>query len=96
MPPKKAKSLEKQAKLFSKETVEEKKPAKSKSKQFTGDKDQKVDVQPSTHKWKYGNGKTPEKLFISSWNVNGIRAVVGKEELQKYMAKANPDIICFN
>ena len=29
-------------------------------------------------------------------NVNGIRAVVGKGDLQKYLKDASPDIICFN
>lgn len=32
------------------------------------------------------------KLF--SWNVNGIRAVVRKGELQTFMKKYNPDILC--
>jgi len=33
-------------------------------------------------------------LKIYSWNVNGIRAVVRKGELQKFMAKHKPDILC--
>lgn len=33
------------------------------------------------------------KLF--SWNINGIRAVVRKGELQKFMANYQPDIVCF-
>lgn len=32
------------------------------------------------------------KLF--SWNVNGIRAVVRKGELQKFLAEYQPDILC--
>jgi exodeoxyribonuclease III len=32
------------------------------------------------------------KLF--SWNINGARAVVRKGELQKFMAKYQPDILC--
>lgn len=32
-------------------------------------------------------------LKIYSWNVNGIRAVVRKGELQKFMAKHKPDIL---
>ncbi len=31
---------------------------------------------------------------IYSWNVNGIRAVIKKGELQKFMAKYQPDILC--
>lgn len=33
-------------------------------------------------------------LKVFSWNVNGIRAVVRKGELQKFMAKYQPDIFC--
>lgn len=30
-----------------------------------------------------------------SWNINGIRAVVRKGELQKFFAEYQPDIVCF-
>jgi hypothetical protein len=50
----------------------------------------------SVNKWSYGTGKTPDKLFISSWNVNGIRSVFTKEDLPKYVSSAKPDIICIN
>ncbi len=33
-------------------------------------------------------------MKIYSWNVNGIRAVVRKGELQKFMATHQPDILC--
>ena len=33
-------------------------------------------------------------MRIYSWNVNGIRAVVRKGELQKFMAEHQPDILC--
>jgi exodeoxyribonuclease-3 len=33
-------------------------------------------------------------MRIYSWNVNGIRAVIRKGELQKFMAKYQPDILC--
>jgi exodeoxyribonuclease-3 len=33
-------------------------------------------------------------MKIYSWNVNGIRAVVRKGELQKFMAQHHPDILC--
>jgi exodeoxyribonuclease-3 len=33
-------------------------------------------------------------MKIYCWNVNGIRAVVRKGELQKFVAKHNPDILC--
>ena len=35
-------------------------------------------------------------IRIYSWNVNGIRAVMGKKELQKFFEKENPDILCLN
>ena len=34
-------------------------------------------------------------MKIFSWNINGIRAVVRKGEIQKFMAKHKPDIVCF-
>jgi exodeoxyribonuclease-3 len=33
-------------------------------------------------------------MKIYSWNVNGIRAVIRKGELQKFIAKHQPDILC--
>ncbi len=33
-------------------------------------------------------------MKIYSWNVNGIRAVVRKGELQKFLSKYQPDILC--
>lgn len=103
MPPKKVtqkaeekqKPAEKQTKLFSSDMAEESsKPAKGKSKQFseaTGGT-----TENHTKLWEYGTGVTPNKLLISSWNVNGIRSVIGKSELQNYLAKVKPDIICIN
>lgn len=46
--------------------------------------------------WEYGTGETPSKLFVSSWNVNGIRSVLNKQELQKYVETDKPDFICLN
>ena len=87
-------SKEVQTKLFSKEKVE--KPVeKSKSKQFSGE-GSSGDGKTSSHRWSYGSGETPKKLFISSWNVNGIRAVINKNELPNYLSKSKPDIICIN
>jgi len=34
-------------------------------------------------------------MKIYSWNINGMRAVVRKGELQKFMAEHQPDIVCF-
>lgn len=35
-------------------------------------------------------------LKIYSWNINGIRAVIRKGELQKFIAHYDPDILCLN
>ena len=106
MPPKKIgqkkqgeSKTEKQTKLVLKEEAEEKpeKAVKTKSKQFNETSNPgKAGSQNHTHLWEYGSGVTPSKLFISSWNVNGIRAVMGKQDLQNYIKKSDPDIICFN
>jgi len=34
------------------------------------------------------------KTTIYSWNVNGIRAVIRKEEFQKFIDRYDPDILC--
>lgn len=34
-------------------------------------------------------------MKIYSWNINGIRAVLRKGELQKFMTQFQPDIVCF-
>lgn len=34
-------------------------------------------------------------MRIYSWNINGMRAVVRKGEIQKFMATHQPDIVCF-
>ena len=33
-------------------------------------------------------------MKLYSWNVNGIRAVLRKGELQKFLAEHQPDILC--
>lgn len=44
-----------------------------------------------------GDGKfTKDQIMISSWNVNGLRAVLGKNELNKYIEKCKPDVFCLN
>eukprot|EP00826_Nyctotherus_ovalis_P030220 TRINITY_DN2404_c0_g1_i3.p1 TRINITY_DN2404_c0_g1~~TRINITY_DN2404_c0_g1_i3.p1 ORF type:complete len:334 (+),score=74.16 TRINITY_DN2404_c0_g1_i3:265-1266(+) len=37
-----------------------------------------------------------EVVHICSWNVNGLRAVMGKKELQGFLSKESPDILCLN
>lgn len=46
--------------------------------------------------WEYGDGLTPDVVKISSWNLNGYRAVDKKGDLKKYLNLYKPDIICFN
>ena len=36
------------------------------------------------------------KLKIMSWNVNGIRSVINRGDLQNLITKENPDILCLN
>ena len=35
-------------------------------------------------------------LFISSWNINGLRAVTKRGSLQHYISSKKPDIYCLN
>eukprot|EP01017_Pseudomicrothorax_dubius_P008869 TRINITY_DN12943_c0_g1_i1.p1 TRINITY_DN12943_c0_g1~~TRINITY_DN12943_c0_g1_i1.p1 ORF type:complete len:326 (-),score=88.83 TRINITY_DN12943_c0_g1_i1:133-1110(-) len=44
-----------------------------------------------------GDGRfgKPE-ILISSWNVNGLRSVLKKGELLKYLKETDPDILCLN
>lgn len=37
-----------------------------------------------------------EKIRISSWNVNGVRAVIRKTDLESYIKKTDLDILCLN
>lgn len=44
-----------------------------------------------------GNGKFDKnKILISSWNINGIRAVLKKNEPINYIKSRKPDIFCLN
>ena len=44
-----------------------------------------------------GNGKFPKtKITISSWNINGLRAVSKENSLLEYIKSAEPDVICLN
>ena len=35
-------------------------------------------------------------MKIIAWNVNSIRALIKKEDLEKFFKKYKPDIICFS
>ncbi len=67
---------------------------KTKSKQFSQTSTDKSENH--TALWEYGNGITPNKLIISSWNVNGVRAVINRNDIQSYIEKVKPDIFCLN
>lgn len=44
-----------------------------------------------------GDGKfVKEKLLLSTWNVNGIRQISNKGQLQDYLKTHNVDILCLN
>jgi hypothetical protein len=51
---------------------------------------------PTTSMWQYGTGNTPNKIKIATWNVNGIRSIINKGQLQSYINSSQPDIICIN
>ncbi len=69
--------------------------SKSRSKKFVPQKGisvHKVTPLPVTT----GSGKTPEKIKIVSWNVNGIRNAINKYLIRDLLVKAKPDILCIN
>jgi UDP-galactopyranose mutase len=37
-----------------------------------------------------------DTIKIYSWNVNGIRAVIGRKQLQTFIEKYSPDVLCIN
>ena len=44
-----------------------------------------------------GDGKIDKDIIkISSWNINGLRAVLGKNEIENYISKEKPEIFCLN
>lgn len=45
-----------------------------------------------------GDGILPTNgaIKISSWNINGIRAIAKRNQPNEYMQRSNPHIICFN
>ena len=44
-----------------------------------------------------GDGIIPgNEIVISSWNVNGLNALLNKDHLHKYMEEKKPDILCIN
>ncbi len=51
---------------------------------------------PTVDLWQYGTGQTPKKLKIATWNVNGLRSIIKKGELQNFMKDYDPDILCIN
>lgn len=51
---------------------------------------------PTTDRWVYGNGLTPDNLTISLWNVNGLRSIIKKGHFKDYIKIADPDIMCIN
>lgn len=37
-----------------------------------------------------------DTIRICSWNINGLRAIMAKKELQGFLSKESPDILCLN
>ena len=45
----------------------------------------------------FGDGNVDKcSVRVSVWNVNGLKAVLKKGQMQEYIDKYNPDIVCFN
>jgi hypothetical protein len=52
---------------------------------------------PTSHMWKTDKiGRTPNKLNLLCWNINGFRSVLKNGELEYLMNKLQPDILCVN
>lgn len=48
-------------------------------------------------KYDVGDGKIDKDIIkISSWNINGLRAVLKKNEIENYISKEKPEIFCLN
>lgn len=48
-------------------------------------------------KYETGDGKIDKDVIkISSWNINGLRSVLNKNEIDNYVNKDKPDILCLN
>lgn len=59
--------------------------------------DQSIVMHKSTHHfWTTGDGKTPKRLKIAMWNVNGILSFLDKGTLTEFLESYDPDIITFN
>lgn len=55
------------------------------------------DIKAPSKSLELGNGVFPSKnVKLASWNVNGLRAVLGRNELKKYIEKYEPDVFCLN
>lgn len=50
----------------------------------------------TTSMWQYGTGSTSNKIKFGAWNVNGIRSIIKKGELQSYLESSQSDILCIN
>ena len=52
---------------------------------------------PTVDLWLLGDGKIDKKeVLVSGWNVNGIRAILKKNELDPFLEKHQPDWLCIN
>mmetsp|Transcript_13359 Transcript_13359/g.11858 ORF Transcript_13359/g.11858 Transcript_13359/m.11858 type:complete len:170 (+) Transcript_13359:31-540(+) len=79
-----------------------------KTKQFVQDiKDQGIDYKLKVEPFSNPDNKyptllnsdgeySPETLTIAAWNLNGIRAVIKKGDLQLYLNEYQPDILCLS
>ena len=52
---------------------------------------------PTTHLWLTGSGHIDQdEILVSGWNVNGIRAIMRKNQLIPFLEQVKPDFLCIN
>jgi exodeoxyribonuclease III len=73
----------------------EKKPKKSKKQSTLSSLIMSTSEAEASKSWKQTSFPS-STIKILSWNINGIRAVLKKKDLQKLIAKEDPTILCLN
>ncbi|CAI2372867.1 unnamed protein product [Moneuplotes crassus] len=85
-------SLKRSAKQMGFDTTKRTKKVKS-----TGDTQKQVQSLLAPHEEeKYPESFETDTIKIYSWNVNGIKAVIGRKDLQSFITEHSPDILCIN
>jgi len=95
---KKGKKKVEKTKAVKEEIVVEKKIGKAKLTRNRSDIQDALDgVETVQRAIELGDGKIPgNEIVITSWNVNGMNALLGKPNLHNYMKERMPEILCIN